>query len=657
MTENRKSENEQREMERGMTMDRKDRWKLAGVAVLGTVVLAGGVAFGTQLTSKDVASNKILEQTLADSAGNTDSKLTAKQLSQKEETHEITIHYKWKGSQPHVYYKVESTNAETTYPGVPMKDEGNGWFTYTISEAEAADLIISVPEKSYQTSEFSRVEGEYWYDDETGWYTKEPSIYEPPVLEQTEVAKETQIATEEKEVQVDQKEVAEDSKITLHFKKDWDNTKIYYWNALPNDLEVAWPGEQLTKDEDGYDTCTLTGVNKVNFLFHNDTEQTEDFTVKSAGEYWYHDGKWVTEKPEGGEEDETPTQSPEETPVVTPTKTPDHNDEEEPDVVKPVGGDFRDESIYFVITTRFYDGDSSNNFHCSAENASTAENDPAWRGDFKGLIERLDYIKALGFSAVWITPVVQNRSGLDYHGYHAYNFTKVDSRYESSGATYQDLINAAHNKGMKIIQDVVFNHSCNWGEENLLQLNSDSYPDRNATVMNGKNDGGNIYHHNGFTGGGDWDNEKAQNTTIADDCFDFETENPTVYNYLVDCYKKYIGMGVDGFRVDTVKHISRLTLNAAFLPELRKAGGSSFYMFGEVCTKGHDVWYRDAPPISTCFYTWADDDSWLSKWSTDLGSNESLVDAHYTANMDKSNQPTSTNALLEGNTYHEPDYS
>ena len=66
----------------------------------------------------------------------------------------------------------------------------------------------------------------------------------------------------------------------------------------------------------------------------------------------------------------------------------------------PSRTDFRDESIYFVMTTRFYDGDASNNTHCWDGNNP---GDPAWRGDFKGLIEKMDYIKALGFTAIWIT--------------------------------------------------------------------------------------------------------------------------------------------------------------------------------------------------------------------------------------------------------------
>ncbi|MDE5777174.1 MAG: Ig-like domain-containing protein, partial [Lachnospiraceae bacterium] len=322
--------------------------------------------------------------------------------------------------------------------------------------------------------------------------------------------------------------------------------------------------------------------------------------------------------------------------------------------------DFRDETIYFVITTRFYDGEPENNEHCSDENAGTSEDDPAWRGDFKGLIEKLDYIKSLGFSAIWITPVVENKSGLDYHGYHAYDFSKVDSRYESPGATYQDLINAAHEKGMKIIQDVVFNHTCNWGEKNLLQINNPVYAGGRSdmTTANGiKDDPESIYHHKGFCGGGDWDNYNVQVMTLADDCFDLETENPKVYNYLIDCYKNYINMGVDAFRVDTVKHLSRLTLNSRILPALMETGGDNFYMFGEVCTKGSNVWYRDQPGISTCFYTWNNDSDWISKWSdTDLSVNEGLVESHYNA-QSMSDQPKSNNAFLNGNEYHTPDYS
>ena len=75
--------------------------------------------------------------------------------------------------------------------------------------------------------------------------------------------------------------------------------------------------------------------------------------------------------------------------------------------------DFRDESIYFMMTTRFYDGDASNNVLCwDNQEAQKSTKDPCWRGDFQGVIDKLDYIKALGFTAIWITPVVQNAFSL-----------------------------------------------------------------------------------------------------------------------------------------------------------------------------------------------------------------------------------------------------
>jgi glycosidase len=412
--------------------------------------------------------------------------------------------------------------------------------------------------------------------------------------------------------------------ITVHCYSESGVPNIYYWNSLPQNIETQYPGPAMSSEGKNWYKYSFSNVTKINMLFVTGGVQSEELT-QNTGEWWYKDGTWYSELPGTGVSKRT---------------------------------DMREDSIYFVITTRFFDGDKSNNVHCSEDKkANNPDSDPAWRGDFKGLIQKLDYIKALGFSAIWITPIVENRSGYDYHGYHGYDFSKVDSRYESSGATYQDLIKAAHAKGIKIIQDVVFNHSCNWGEKNLLQLNSDNYPTRNQVVMNGNGDPDNIYHHTGFCGGGDWDNYEAQRKTIADDCFDFNTENPKVSDYLVNCYNKYINMGVDAFRVDTVKHISRLTLNKSFIPQFKKTGGENFYMFGEVCTKGHDVWYRDAPPISCAFYTWADDSTWLSKWTNNALSNVTLTESHYNAHLSTGNQPTSNNHLLNGVQYHKPDYS
>ncbi len=111
--------------------------------------------------------------------------------------------------------------------------------------------------------------------------------------------------------------------------------------------------------------------------------------------------------------------------------------------------------------------------------------------DFKGLIEKLDYIKALGFTAIWITPVVENASGYDYHGYHAFNFKKVDPRYESQDVSFQTLIDAVHAKGMKIILDIVLNHTGNFGEATLCPMFEKDYSadlsDINASMKRIKN--------------------------------------------------------------------------------------------------------------------------------------------------------------------------
>ena len=271
--------------------------------------------------------------------------------------------------------------------------------------------------------------------------------------------------------------------------------------------------------------------------------------------------------------------------------------------------DFRDETIYFAMTTRFYDGDQSNNTYCWDGNhaGNVANQDPEWRGDFKGLIEKLDYIKALGFTAIWVTPIVQNASGYDYHGYHAMDMSKVDRRLESEDVKFQDLIDAAHARGMKVILDIVINHTGNFGEEHLCKLfnrdynvpqsdmsqcmvpftisqggllqdnysnlgGSAQYSDRLTKMKNtdGVNhDTHNLWHHYGNF---NWDEPNRWWAQIAGDCVDLNTENPQTYSYLIDCYGEFIKMGVDGFRIDTGGHISRLSFNAAFVPAFKALG-------------------------------------------------------------------------------------
>lgn len=344
------------------------------------------------------------------------------------------------------------------------------------------------------------------------------------------------------------------------------------------------------------------------------------------------------------------------------------------------GMDLRDETIYFVLVTRFYDGDPGNNVHCWDEIQCMKESeDPAWRGDFKGLIKKLDYIKALGFSAIWITPVVKNMSGYDYHGYHGVNFSQIDKRYESPDASYKDLIQAVHQKGMKIIQDIVLNHTGSFGEENLFPLFTkdaakEDTPDTLIRIDNGRlppnykdlspgeqyqarifamkedsQDTEHIYHHEKSLS---WEGYTVQTGQIAGDCVDLNTENPKVSQYLIKAYERYIEMGVDGFRIDTVKHISRLTFNREFIPAFRKAGGEDFYMFGEVATRYRQVWNSNIPSISAPFYTWAEAKEY--PFHTREEREQSVFD-HWNDNQNTEAQPVSENHILYGNEYHKPD--
>ncbi len=373
--------------------------------------------------------------------------------------------------------------------------------------------------------------------------------------------------------------------------------------------------------------------------------------------------------------------------------------------------DFRDESIYFMMTTRFYDGDPSNNVLCwDNQEAQKSTKDPCWRGDFQGVIDKLDYIKALGFTAIWITPVVQNASGYDYHGYHAMDFQHVDCRYQSSDGKsgdvmFQELIDKAHKKGIKIILDIVLNHTGNFGEEKLCklfdrdtQLRNQAYIDacmtptetlgsdyltilpkdqyqRRLTMMknmNGQNqDIHNYWHHYGQFG---WDDPSRWWGQIAGDCVDLNTENDAVADYLVKCYGQFIKMGVDGFRIDTSGHISRLTFNHQFIPQFAALGKqyenkrlnkAPFFMYGEVCTRGHEATYRGQANLSCYFYTWKSDESLMNQWdgsqsfwdSQVLPEGSGPIGPQALCGKETFGDKKSENAKMINGAWHEPDYS
>ncbi|MFJ6797125.1 carbohydrate binding domain-containing protein [Streptomyces sp. NPDC091268] len=388
-----------------------------------------------------------------------------------------------------------------------------------------------------------------------------------------------------------------------------------------------------------------------------------------------------------------------------------------------IGTDPRKDPIYFVLTARFNDGDSSNNRGGSQDvrSGNAANSDPMFRGDFKGLVQKLDYIKALGFSAVWITPVVLNRSDYDYHGYHGWDFYRVDPRLESAGASYQDLINAAHAKGMKIYQDVVYNHSSRWGAKGLFvptvygvrdaqwfwyydeKRDGFEYDGLTIDSKTGKSyyngdlwstaqpagqtcvgwgtptqykspEGYTIYncqwpsptsgmfparyYHQCWIG--NWEGEDSRSCWLHDDLADFDTESAPVQNHLIGAYNKYIDMGVDGFRVDTAVHVPRVTWNRRFLPAIQQRVTQDW---GPEKAQNFFVFGEVGAFVNDKWNRGSVNHSaqfftWKERKEYAAADVQAALDQYnHEEQLGPGNQPTSTNAFLTGNTYHAPDHS
>ncbi|MEE0872650.1 MAG: alpha-amylase family glycosyl hydrolase, partial [Ruminococcus sp.] len=177
----------------------------------------------------------------------------------------------------------------------------------------------------------------------------------------------------------------------------------------------------------------------------------------------------------------------------------------------------------------------------------------------------------------------------------------------------------------------------------------------------------NNYYHTGYFQSLNWDDWTCKYCQIEGDCVDLNTENPAVAEYVTDSYGDFIRRGVDGFRVDTVRHIPRVSLNLMYNEQIydaaKGAGKPNFLMFGEICTRYTQVWYRNHAEESSPYYTWKESNSkWADQWSwgTDaesINKNMNLTFDHYLEEDSISDEPTSTNAFLNGIKYHTPDRS
>ncbi len=241
--------------------------------------------------------------------------------------------------------------------------------------------------------------------------------------------------------------------------------------------------------------------------------------------------------------------------------------------------DWDEARIYFMLTDRFYNGDPDND-DPFGEQYDKHHPETYHGGDFRGIIDKLDYLEDLGINTIWITPIVENihwnvRAGsggyqYGYHGYWAQDFTKIDAHLGDLD-TFKELLEKAHDRGIKIMVDVVLNHAGYGLKEN----------DRGDGIPNFPVDADRERFRGMFRAGGT-DTVKGELAGMPD----FLTEKAEVRDKLIEWQAAWIersrtgrGDTIDYFRVDTVRHVEDTTWRAfkARLAELKP----EFKLIGE----------------------------------------------------------------------------
>lgn len=284
----------------------------------------------------------------------------------------------------------------------------------------------------------------------------------------------------------------------------------------------------------------------------------------------------------------------------------------EPPALHVASPDWRDQIIYFAMIDRFDDGDTGNNDQGEAE-FDPAVNAKYSGGDLAGLTRRLDYIKGLGATAVWITPPVRNRWWDErsqyggYHGYWAENLLEVDPHYGTLD-DYRQLSSALHGRGMYLVQDIVVNHMGNyfsyptqWKPDDPTAgfvLNADrhgrhaptQWPFTQNDARSSKDRAAAIYHWTPTIT--DFNNRLQEETFQLADLDDLNTENPRVRSALRQSYGYWIDqVGVDAYRVDTAFYVppaffddflhSDDAEHPGILRVAARHGQDRFHVFGE----------------------------------------------------------------------------
>ncbi|WP_349425371.1 pullulanase-type alpha-1,6-glucosidase [Microbacterium sp. LWS13-1.2] len=303
-------------------------------------------------------------------------------------------------------------------------------------------------------------------------------------------------------------------------------------------------------------------------------------------------------------------------------------------VTAPVRQPGSQEQFYFVMTDRFANADESNDEGGLTGDRLTTGFDPTDKGfynggDIAGLREKLDYIDGLGTTAIWLTPSFKNKpvqgeganASAGYHGYWITDFTQIDPHL-GTNAELEALIAEAHAKGIKVYFDIITNHTADVvsyadGQYGYVDQATTPYRDAAGTAFDPATYAGTdsfpaldpstsfphppviaaedadaktpawlndptLYHNRGNS---TWTGESVTYGDF-DGLDDLMTENPAVVNGFVEVYQDWIDLGIDGFRIDTAKHVNFEFWEQWTTEVLDYArdvkGKADFFMFGEV---------------------------------------------------------------------------
>src|SRR3989440_8445997 len=251
--------------------------------------------------------------------------------------------------------------------------------------------------------------------------------------------------------------------------------------------------------------------------------------------------------------------------------------------------DFKREVVYQIITDRFFDGSTANNNPPQSAGLydSTKTNWRAyWGGDLAGIQQKMSYLAGLGVTAIWISPPVDNLntnipdgSGnptASYHGYQGRDFKRVEEHFGNTSNTWTDfdnLVTAAHANGIKVVIDFAPNHTT---QDNAGEFGA--FYDNGTLVGNFTNDTNGYFHHNPNISGGGWDDRYQVEYYTLFDLADLNQEHATVDGYIKAAAQQFQQHGVDGFRIDAVKHIT-FFFNDTATTEIYTNGDS--FLFGE----------------------------------------------------------------------------